>query len=318
MTQIIRPGCVEELNQVVEPWQLTLRQLSSDHEPKRVRFTCLKDILVTNERWSCDLLGHGGTARDFITIVGNSCEHPVYWQGQELFGSKLAVAPANAECEFHTPGGADHWVILIPRQNFTEHFQLESESEIIQAPKILACPPGIFRALSRLVGHIFDDTTSGDGDASGEELRSLLLARVADLFESRLPDSGDHRSRYNVFRMAIEAAEASPSPLTVQQLSDAAEASPRVLELAFRENLQVTPHRFLKLLRLNRLHGALLETSRDRNSVTEVMDELGFSEYGRTSVQFREVFHKRPSEVIRDSTAEELPSFLDLAKAQAR
>ncbi|MGD9020744.1 MAG: helix-turn-helix domain-containing protein [Lysobacterales bacterium] len=321
MLNRIEPSCVEELNQVVVPWQLTLRQLSRGERDKRVRFRALQDTIISNECWSSYILGHGGTARDYVTVAGNNAELPVYWQGETLGDNRLAVAPANVECEFHTPDGADHWVLLIPRDRFTGYFGVDSETELIPRAGLVNCEPQAFRRLASLANGLLDDSAHRQERADDETLQDLICSRVADALDSNGRQRGEWRVRYAHFRRALAFAEAMPGKLSVQQLADAAGVSRRVLELAFRENLGIAPHRVLKLIRLNKLHTDLLAVDPQQVQqvqqvkVTEQMRIHGFDEFGRTAGEFRDLFGERPMELLNRPPPVKHRSFLQATAA---
>ena len=314
MSYVVTPGCAEELSQVVEPWQLSLRQLASGKSGIRVRYTAVDDIMVTNERWCTNMLGHGGTARDYITVGGNSAAFPVFWQGEAFVENRLALAATNSECEFHTPHGANHWVILIPRERFTGYFGIESETELFSGAGILVSEPQAARRLARLCNNILDGP---DGEPAPEHsnepgaLRDQLLSRVADLLPGSPITSGELNGRYGIFRRALEATEALHELPTVEQLTQAVGVSQRVLELAFKQQLGISPHRFLKLCRLNNLNHALQLSSPHQSTVTDLMEQHGFSEFGRTAGEFRKIFDTLPSDTLNSLRRPRPGSFLD-------
>jgi transcriptional regulator GlxA family with amidase domain len=54
---------------------------------------------------------------------------------------------------------------------------------------------------------------------------------------------------------------------------------------------------------LNRARTALLGANRNEGCVTEIATELGFTELGRFSVRYRQMFGESPSETLRRQTA---------------
>ena len=302
---------MEELSQLVEPWQLTLRQLSSGKLNIQVRFRVLGDTLLTNERWDGALLGTGATARDYVTVSGNNSPRNVYWQGAEFTGNRLAIAPANSECEFHTPLGSDHWVLLVPRTRFTRYFGIESETELVPGAGYLVPEPAAVLRFSGLCNRILDGTLPASLAAEPETLRDELLNHLADLQPTTHSHWDDKKGRYLILRRALEAVDAYPELAGAEQLADTVGVSQRVLELSFRQHLGTSPHRYLKLCRLNRLHRALRELQPELSSVTAVMKQHGMDELGRTAGEFRALFDELPSETLRQRAPSRSTSFLE-------
>lgn len=76
---------------------------------------------------------------------------------------------------------------------------------------------------------------------------------------------------------------------------------PGTLENAFKSVTGVTPHAFFLRRRLNQARSALLcEEAYQRNG-TDIALGLGFSELGRFSVRYREMFGESPSKTLRRS-----------------
>jgi len=175
MLDTIAPDSVEELSQVVAPWQLTLRQLSQNKLKARVGCTPVNDILVTNERWQAHVQGLGATPAGYFTIVGNSAGFPVFWKGQALADNTLACAPGNTECEFHTPHGANHWVMLIPQQKLADHMGVEVPG--IPCPKSHLLRGNLRRRKRGHRGRLLNRgriCTEGREDGGGQVCRSPL------------------------------------------------------------------------------------------------------------------------------------------------
>ncbi|MCC6848434.1 MAG: helix-turn-helix domain-containing protein [Deltaproteobacteria bacterium] len=105
-------------------------------------------------------------------------------------------------------------------------------------------------------------------------------------------------------RRAIEYLTDHPdADTTVAGLCSVGEISERTLEYGFREDLGVTPVRFLKLVRLNGARRDLLRaagcSSEPPTTVTEIALRWGFFEFGRFAGEYRRFFGERPSETLR-------------------
>ncbi|MFM8885114.1 MAG: helix-turn-helix domain-containing protein, partial [Chthoniobacterales bacterium] len=61
----------------------------------------------------------------------------------------------------------------------------------------------------------------------------------------------------------------------------------------------VAPHAYVLRRRLNQARNVLLREDAAERTVTEIALGLGFSELGRFSVRYREMFGESPSETLR-------------------
>ena len=83
--------------------------------------------------------------------------------------------------------------------------------------------------------------------------------------------------------------------LTLEDLCMATNASPRILQYAFEEMKGTSP---LVFLRNHRLHKARRLLLGDVETVKESAYSCGFSELGRFSRYYRELFGENPSETL--------------------
>lgn len=103
-------------------------------------------------------------------------------------------------------------------------------------------------------------------------------------------------------RRAIELMEDRPSePWTLEELAREACVSVRALQVGFQRELDTSPMRYLREVRLRRVREDLLATSEAR--VSEVATRWGFYHLGRFSQLYRERFGISPSQVRLRATS---------------
>jgi len=130
------------------------------------------------------------------------------------------------------------------------------------------------------------------------ELLELTINALASAEERARPEPGWRRHR--AVKRALEYLDGDPSPPpTIPQLCRVAGVSQRTLEYGFREQLGVTPLRYLKVLRLNRARSELGQASPDRETVASVALRHGFAELGRFAGEYRQLFGEVPSDTLR-------------------
>jgi AraC-like DNA-binding protein len=88
---------------------------------------------------------------------------------------------------------------------------------------------------------------------------------------------------------------------TVTDLARAAGVSVRTLEKAFRRRLGVTPHAYLRDVRLERVRSELTEPATERKRVSEVAARWGLHHFGRFARDYYRKYQEKPSETTRRS-----------------
>ncbi|MBC3411685.1 AraC family transcriptional regulator [Pseudomonas sp. SWRI107] len=90
--------------------------------------------------------------------------------------------------------------------------------------------------------------------------------------------------------------ELSPDTLAAQACM-----SVRSLYVLFERHLGVTPKRYVRQRKLERVHACLSDRSCAVRSVTEIAVEYGFTHLGRFAETYRQQFGELPSETVRNS-----------------
>lgn len=104
-----------------------------------------------------------------------------------------------------------------------------------------------------------------------------------------------HRGLDRIFEYLRGAETAS---LNVEQLCKIAGVSRRTLEYSFREKLDITPQRFIKLKRLHTARRQLLKVHKDGSTVADIAHGLGIFEQGRFASDYRGLFGELPSQTM--------------------
>jgi AraC family ethanolamine operon transcriptional activator len=302
---------VEELNHAVSPWSLEMRQISAGQLDAKLDFVQVGGILLNRESWSHRILATGATPAGYLTLAGGYCaETAPMWCGQMLIGGTLAYGFDSSETEFVAPDKGDHWVALVPKDLIIDHLGEETAAAVLSDGHHLACEPSLGLQLSSLVDRLVRKLRSQGGhepdDSVLADVQSQILGTVAEVLLSGDNGVGCSTSsrRYQAMRRAILHAEDIRHAITVPELANAVGVSRRVLELGFREGLGLSPQQFLRWNRLNRMHVELRDASATAASVTTIANRWGFTELGRTAVNYRRLFLESPSETLaRDPKA---------------
>ena len=112
-----------------------------------------------------------------------------------------------------------------------------------------------------------------------------------------------------IMRRFEDVLEARPDePLYLVEVCGALGVPERTLRLHCVQHLGMGPHRYLWLRRLHLARRALAKADASKTTVTTIANDYGFSELGRFSVTYREIFGESPSATLlrgdADSDAE--------------
>ena len=133
-------------------------------------------------------------------------------------------------------------------------------------------------------------------------LRDAVLAMFVEGLPHNYSDHLGHRvavpAPRNV-RHAIDFMHANiAKPLRLEDIARAAHASPRSLQLAFRNFRGSTPMEYLRRLRLDGAHNDLLHCE-PGTRVADVAYRWGFAHHGMFSANYAKAFGERPSATLR-------------------
>nr|WP_275403999.1 helix-turn-helix domain-containing protein [Pseudonocardia acidicola] len=129
----------------------------------------------------------------------------------------------------------------------------------------------------------------------------LLLAQPHNYTEAL---TGPRRpAAPQVVRQAIELLESRPEqPWTTPKLARQVMVSARCLQEGFQRSVGVPPMRYLRDVRLNRVHDDLRAAAPNSVSVSQVAGRWDFCYLGRFAAAYRGKFGQTPSETLRGPT----------------
>jgi AraC family ethanolamine operon transcriptional activator len=295
---------IEELNHAVFPWDLLMRQMSLGSLQADIAFLQLDGILITRERWSNRILATGTTPEGYLALTAPCTERSFKWCGKEVDQSRVGCGFDAADIDFLTPDAADHLVVLVPKVMIVNYLGEEMASELLSQRNFVVDDPRTARELHaraeraiRVFGGPDKVLAHADEVAAAE---SDLLDSVSTLLirAGQNTDSSTESRRYSACLSAIRLSDDLNRPIEVPELAAAVGVRRRVLERGFQEVLGVSPQKYLKQCRLNRLHRDLRAAQSRDVTVTEMANRLGFSEHGRMAGEYRRMFGELPSATL--------------------
>jgi AraC family ethanolamine operon transcriptional activator len=215
---------------------------------------------------------------------------------------------SGGEWEFHGTRGIDYVSCVFDRDRF-ERAVLDLTGRPVRPEwlesRVRPSSPEAVGALERRMVHLLATSAALPptlSDAVSRELEVDLLQLVTAVLlggeEAPVIETASRRRR--ALRRALELLEGGgETPPTIPELCRWAGVGQRTLEYAFRDQLGVTPVRYIKLLRLNRAQRLLRRASPSNDTVTSIAFACGFIELGRFAGDYRRLFGESPSRTLR-------------------
>ena len=303
----IEANDVEELQQIVQPWEVVLRQMSSGRLHARMDYVQINGIVLYREHWSRRILATGATPAGFFFFGGPTLpKQDVGWCGTELGTGCLAFGHPSSEIDFSTPDAEEHVCLLVSDDLMRRYLGEEFVVRGLPSEHFLACARGcgaqLLHTMERILAKYFVHRKLLANKRACQAIEwQLMGALVEFLLTRREPSTAGctpRGARHQLVRRAIELCEAASQPIGVSDLAAACNVSKRVLELGFRETLRITPSRFMQQERMNRVRKELRASDRTSTSVTEVLTRWGITELGRFAVEYKSLFSESPSTTL--------------------
>lgn len=286
---------------------------SSAESPKWTKWTTTQAKLPHGAimHFTCagGMIGQGKTSADHLALLMPwSDRKPHYFRGMEMPRTGAVLYGPSFEHVGKCEADNAFTIFLIEH-----HYAIERISILLgRSPMLghadslmLDLKPDMRRSLESLVTDLENQARSMDQEAfSNEEVRAevedRLLNHIAEgIQENSLPENPDMPRHEGWTRMVKVCWELSSrrgeSNLTLKDLCVEASSSARTLQYAFLEMTGNSPGMFL---RNHRLHKARRLLQGGASSVKEAAYSCGFTELGRFSGHYRELFGERPSETL--------------------
>ena len=296
---------VDELNYSVFPWDLDMRQMSLGQLHAQIDFAQLSGMLLNHEHWSQSISAVGATPANYLALAGCCTERAVKYNGVAIDSQHIMYGFDAAETEFVAPVDSDHWVILVPKDLIISHLGEESAADLLRNKLFLECASRQSHQLMTLVDRGLGKLPGGRKEQVDSQTRTAIQSELLDIITEILllnDMSGKQstpRKRYLACRKALIHAMKLSTLIQVPELAAVAGVSQRVLELGFQETLGMSPQKFLRWNRMNKLHRDLRNARTASYKVTDICNRWGFHELGRTAVEYKRLFGESPSATLR-------------------
>ena len=280
-------------------------QLEAGEFRGQIDFIAGKDILLYRENYShrthleCELLGKRfGFSIPLLTAEGK-------FLGESVDDHMTPSSVSGETFDHVMERGFEQLIVLLDHERLLKKAEqaglADSALEAISPGrqwKALKTRPSDIQRIRQNCTTMLGAVIRGEMNLSVDDFEKVIFDAVLPMI-----DSGEYRldrhSAAILVRRAIDVCEANPGPMGVSELSTTLNASPRTLQLAFQKVMGTTPHNFFHRRRMTKARMALLTADSRESRVTEIANHHGFSELGRFSVQYRELFGESPKVTLR-------------------
>jgi len=311
MTNQVLSGSIQRqaVEEVAAPlrnyFSLDIHQLRPGSYPSRLDFVASSGAIVYREDYprATRIVGELIGGRFGVGIKLGKIDGT--FAGEKVAQQVLPSAMGGEQIDFT---GQDGYRQMIMAVDHGKLFEMAENARI--APRILeglkpgrqgmtlSAKPDAAACIAKTFGKMLDRAVAGQIEADQKNFEDLvhdaLLSLVdhADFCYGRPPAAV-------IVRRATELVDASfPGAPPMNVLAARMHLSPRTLHKAFVSVTGMGPHLYFRHCALNRAREALLKAHPAENKVTAIAADFGFTEIGRFSVRYRELFGESPSQTL--------------------
>jgi AraC family transcriptional regulator, ethanolamine operon transcriptional activator len=229
------------------------------------------------------------------------------WGGRELPANAICVREGGAEFELMTAPNFNLFGIVVQREAFGHYLEATGHTsldDLLQVRDVVCLPQTLKMDVCRKLSDIlfdanryFPQTTSSDGIAlQGRIFASLARLLGADLEKDAPVSRRDVRQLYRhpaLERLRVDILEQPAEHVSIETLCERFHLSRRALQNYFEEATGLAPLAYMRVLRLNAAHRALLHGDA---SVSQAACAWGFNHLGKFSRQYQAMFGELPSQ----------------------
>jgi AraC-like DNA-binding protein len=302
----IQRQAVEELAAPMRNYfSLDIQQLRPGSYPSRLDFVASSGALVYREDYprATRIVGELMGGRFGVGIKLG--EVGATFAGDKVAHQSLPSAMSGEQIDFTGQNGYRQMVMVVDHAKL---FDLAEAARV--APRVLqglkpgrqgmtlSTKPSAAACLAETFGKMLDRAVAGQVEADQGNFEDLVYDALLSLVDHTDFSYGRPPAAV-IVRRATEIVEASfPGTPPMHVLAARMHLSPRTLHKAFVSVTGLGPHLYFRHCALNRAREALLKAHPAENKVTAIAADLGFTEIGRFSVRYRELFGESPSQTL--------------------
>ena len=256
-------------------------------------------VAIARERWNAPLRVHCARPCGYVAFSVVVCDEAATWCGIPL--GPRSVLQLDCDWEVTTRGGLEACSLAVERDALerTEASLFRGEEPPPLENRVLDLDA---QATERLRRRVVNLLRPGLPHGARAALQADLVHLATRLRRRTRPETwslASSSSRRAAVRRVEEFLEAHECELpSLAELCGVAGVSERTLGSAFREQLGLTPSRYLRLRRLNHVRRELLAADPRATQLADVATRWGFWQLGRFASEYLAMFGEHPSETL--------------------
>jgi AraC family ethanolamine operon transcriptional activator len=306
MSGVIRREAFEDLAGCMKDYfQIDAVQLESGDFQGQVDFIAAEGLLLYRENYPLRTHLEG-------ELVGNRFGFSIplltadaRFLGETVDDSRISSSISGESFDHMMEGGYEQMILLM---DYAKLLQMAEQLSLPEA-SLKALLPGRRKKTLQSKHHdiqsireifipMLNAARQGNLNISADQFEKVIFDAILPVLDGGEHDLDRGPAAVTVHR-ALELARSITGPVCVTDLCMVLNVNPRTLHKAFIKIMGIPPYQFFQKRRLCKAYQMLLNTDPREFGVTDIARQLGFSELGRFSGQYRAMFGESPSETIR-------------------
>lgn len=282
-------------------WDAEFIQMTGGPLAAKIDYLVGSDFTLYRESWQQRLHSEGCLHPGLMAIGIPSRRVPDsrWWGGAVPLGM-IPYGNSSRQLNLLTEPGETLMVLSAKESDFRRLFEALSGhqlADLLYHERYLCGTPESVEALRLSWSQVLENSSSLSRRHLGlADLVAMIVDAIA-VPEGR--EDGFPATKAGVFERAMHLAKQMNYEISIAELSGRLGMGRRTIENAFRECLNLSPHCYFTLRRLNACRDELSRAKEGETSVTAVASRHGFRELGRFAGLYRSVFGESPSETLR-------------------
>ncbi len=270
-------------------------------------------------RFSLPARGRGSVSADRWTFVVFPLGISGQFNSQVLNSEEMLIYPPGGEFEGTISRSFQDWIFTVGYDELARASGSISQRGPANLPRSFACvspDPKHVARLRSFASNAMASIEESPGLLADNQIRQALHAQLLEALSQAVlsatteqePRQQMHKSHDRIVRQSEGFIQANlDSPMSLVELCSLTGVSERTLRTAFLNVVGLSPHAYLKVIRLNRVRAELERSSRVplpgatpvATTVAAAATRCGFFHLGRFSRDYRRFFGELPSETLR-------------------
>lgn len=291
-------GDAEEQAENLRNWQQQYVQMSSGKF-----YGCIKELITpeihlfheyTNQR----LIQHCNVWPDALWLGFSANEKRCKINRQEIKTNELMLRPGECDFELITPEDFNIFGIVVRLDVLRNHAaaqQLSLPDDFEECAKRTWQDTKVTQLRSRILTLINPEQKNTND-------RFSIIDDFLDLFstpENTMAFKVSAKRKKNAFDTVVDLINNSPEKnFTITELCEKTHMSRRSLQYCIEESVGLSPVKFIKWSKLNRVRKSLLKNRSEETTIFEIAQGCGFTHAGQFSKDYKALFGETPSQTL--------------------